>query len=387
MIALHGAEVIDLPGALGSNGAIALARDLGRATRASSWPMNTPTRPILACTRRRPARRSSTPFRSSTCSWRAGDRRHAHGRRPVPAPGQAGGANHRGRAAARRGRAGPPLARRWVRPGGVRPDRARRPVRRLKPRGRRRPRASCSSRRASSPGLHPARCSPWRPRRGRPWIAGTIVALLPDGGWKYLSAGTYDRPLDDLEDALEAVSAGGDRRDPPPTTRATPAGTPRAGHRFVAVAIRDAIVEHARAASAERGVRDRRRGPPRVRWRPGAPLGAAAEPARVAVRYAIDPQDLLRLTIATDDADEVFWAIVHSHVASPARPSPTDLREAHYPDALYLLVSLSPAEADAATGAPCLRAWRIVDGSVHEVRSGPWLTDGAPASTGGSPLP
>jgi cysteine synthase B len=32
---------------------------------------------------------------------------------------------------------------------------------------------------------------------------GTIVALLPDGGWKYLSAGTYDRPLDDLDDALE----------------------------------------------------------------------------------------------------------------------------------------------------------------------------------------
>jgi cysteine synthase len=32
---------------------------------------------------------------------------------------------------------------------------------------------------------------------------GTIVALLPDGGWKYLSAGTYSEPLDDLEDALE----------------------------------------------------------------------------------------------------------------------------------------------------------------------------------------
>jgi cysteine synthase B len=32
---------------------------------------------------------------------------------------------------------------------------------------------------------------------------GTIVALLADGGWKYLSAGTYDRPLADLEDALE----------------------------------------------------------------------------------------------------------------------------------------------------------------------------------------
>jgi cysteine synthase B len=33
--------------------------------------------------------------------------------------------------------------------------------------------------------------------------AGTIVALLPDGGWKYLSAGTFDRALDDLEEALE----------------------------------------------------------------------------------------------------------------------------------------------------------------------------------------
>jgi cysteine synthase B len=32
---------------------------------------------------------------------------------------------------------------------------------------------------------------------------GTIVALLPDGGWKYLSAGTYERDLDEMEDALE----------------------------------------------------------------------------------------------------------------------------------------------------------------------------------------
>ena len=49
------------------------------------------------------------------------------------------------------------------------------------------------------------------------------------------------------------------------------------------------------------------------------------------------------------------------------RPSPTDLRESHYPDSLYVLVSLDPAEADPATGAPSMRAWRIVDGGVHEV--------------------
>lgn len=33
--------------------------------------------------------------------------------------------------------------------------------------------------------------------------SGTIVALLPDGGWKYLSAGTFEQDLDDMETALE----------------------------------------------------------------------------------------------------------------------------------------------------------------------------------------
>jgi len=98
-----------------------------------------------------------------------------------------------------------------------------------------------------------------------------------------------------------------------------------------------------------------------LRWEPTR--NRAASP----FRYEIDSDDLLRLTIATDDADEVFWAIVHSHVASPARPSPTDLGLALYPDALYLLVSLDPAEVDRATGEPGLRAWRIVDGAAFEV--------------------
>ena len=84
-------------------------------------------------------------------------------------------------------------------------------------------------------------------------------------------------------------------------------------------------------------------------------------------RYEIDPADLLRLTIETDDADEVFWGIVHSHTHTPAVPSPTDVGLALYPDALYLLVSLGEAEADPVTGEPSLRAWRIVDGVVDEV--------------------
>ena len=131
-------------------------------------------------------------------------------------------------------------------------------------------------------------------------------------------------------------------------------------------AIRDAVVAHARAAVPNEacgiivGDRPAADGGVATRW---APLrNALASP----VRYSIDPDDLLRLTIETDDADDVFWAIVHSHVASPARPSPTDLRESHYPDSLYLLVSLAPSEAGA-DGGPGLRAWRIVDGGVHEV--------------------
>jgi hypothetical protein len=48
-------------------------------------------------------------------------------------------------------------------------------------------------------------------------------------------------------------------------------------------------------------------------------------------------------------------------------PSPTDVGLAFYPDALYLLVSLSQDEADRATGQPKIRAWRIVAGTVDEV--------------------
>ena len=84
-------------------------------------------------------------------------------------------------------------------------------------------------------------------------------------------------------------------------------------------------------------------------------------------RYEIHPDDLFRITLAADDDDHVLWAIVHSHVKSPAVPSPTDIGLAFYPDALYILVSLSPDEADPSTGSPSLRAWRIVGGATHEV--------------------
>ena len=55
-----------------------------------------------------------------------------------------------------------------------------------------------------------------------------------------------------------------------------------------------------------------------------------------------------------------MWGIVHSHVASRAEPSATDVGLASYPDALYLICSL-------AEPTPVVRAWTIVDGQVSEV--------------------
>ena len=81
----------------------------------------------------------------------------------------------------------------------------------------------------------------------------------------------------------------------------------------------------------------------------------------------MESQELLGAILEIDDADQVVWGIVHSHTHTPAQPSPTDIGLAFYPDALYLLVSLGASEADAGTGEPGIRAWRIVAGEVFEV--------------------
>lgn len=135
----------------------------------------------------------------------------------------------------------------------------------------------------------------------------------------------------------------------------------------IPAAIVQAIVDHARegypyeACGLIVGDRAAADGGRALRFEP------TANAARSPYRYEIDPDDLYRLTVATDDADEVFWGIVHSHTHTPAVPSPTDIGLAFYPDALYVLVSLSEDEADPASGAPSVRGWRIVDGAIHEV--------------------
>jgi proteasome lid subunit RPN8/RPN11 len=78
------------------------------------------------------------------------------------------------------------------------------------------------------------------------------------------------------------------------------------------------------------------------------------------LRYNLDPQDQFRIMTEMDEKEEELSAIYHSHTASPAYPSQTDINLASYPDALYLIVSLAKGEKD-------LRGFRIEDGEVTEV--------------------
>ena len=132
-------------------------------------------------------------------------------------------------------------------------------------------------------------------------------------------------------------------------------------------AIADQIVAQARAEYPNEacgviaGTADPAAGGVALRYEPCR--NAAASP----YRYLIHPDDGYRVLVAIDDADEAVWAIVHSHVRSPAVPSLTDIGLAQFPEALYVLVSLADDQADPTTRAPSLRGWRIVGDAVFEV--------------------
>src|ERR687886_241194 len=61
--------------------------------------------------------------------------------------------------------------------------------------------------------------------------------------------------------------------------------------------------------------------------------------ARSPTFYEFDSMDLLRLYREMDDRDEVPVVIYHSHTATEAHPSRTDISYASEPDAHYVLVS------------------------------------------------
>lgn len=77
------------------------------------------------------------------------------------------------------------------------------------------------------------------------------------------------------------------------------------------------------------------------------------------VHYHMDSKEQLQAMLDIDDNDWDMGAVYHSHTHTRAYPSPTDVRLAFYPEALYIIISLAGREPD-------IRAYRIVDGVIEE---------------------
>jgi [CysO sulfur-carrier protein]-S-L-cysteine hydrolase len=78
------------------------------------------------------------------------------------------------------------------------------------------------------------------------------------------------------------------------------------------------------------------------------------------VSYRLDPKEQLQVFDRIDEEGWELLGIVHTHTHSEAEPSETDRKLAFYPDARYLIMSLSDRER------PVLRAFRISEGDVAE---------------------
>jgi [CysO sulfur-carrier protein]-S-L-cysteine hydrolase len=78
------------------------------------------------------------------------------------------------------------------------------------------------------------------------------------------------------------------------------------------------------------------------------------------VSYRLDPKEQLRVF---DEIEQEGWellGIVHTHTHSEALPSETDINQAFYPEALYMIMSLVDREG------PVLRGFRIIEGDITE---------------------
>jgi [CysO sulfur-carrier protein]-S-L-cysteine hydrolase len=76
--------------------------------------------------------------------------------------------------------------------------------------------------------------------------------------------------------------------------------------------------------------------------------------------YRFDSMEQLRVWREMDDQDEEPVVIYHSHTATEAYPSRTDISYASEPGAHYVLASTRDPERDE------FRSFRIVDGAVTE---------------------
>ncbi len=78
------------------------------------------------------------------------------------------------------------------------------------------------------------------------------------------------------------------------------------------------------------------------------------------VSYRLDPKEQLTVFNELDDEGWDLLGIFHTHTHSEAYPSETDLKQAFYPEATYLVMSLSDRAK------PVLRGFTMQDGVVAE---------------------
>ena len=79
------------------------------------------------------------------------------------------------------------------------------------------------------------------------------------------------------------------------------------------------------------------------------------------VAYEMEPYQQMRAMLDLEDAGMEMVAIYHSHPTGPQTPSPTDVAQAHYPDAAQVIVSLADRRR------PSVRAFTIRDGHINEI--------------------
>lgn len=78
------------------------------------------------------------------------------------------------------------------------------------------------------------------------------------------------------------------------------------------------------------------------------------------LRYSIEAGEQFRLMRRIEEAGEELTGIYHSHTKSAAYPSQTDVNLAGWPDAVYIIASLSEPHA------PDVRGFWIRDGRIED---------------------
>lgn len=77
--------------------------------------------------------------------------------------------------------------------------------------------------------------------------------------------------------------------------------------------------------------------------------------------FNLDSQQQIQTMSQMRENNEQLFAIYHSHPKTPAIPSITDIEQANYPDALYIIISLN------IKGVLQLRAYKLVKFQFIEV--------------------